>query len=178
MSESVNKQLIFQRKEFYMSIQTQKEAVFSATTSVLSEAGITINEGDNVSSLLNRELRAQITSILVEGFNSKKIALEKSFTDEADLRTYCSGLTSNWLRKDKRLNGGMNYVAKNPGSRTGSSDPQIKAMRLLLSTKTDPAEIAEIQAFIDSRVAVVAPKKAAKQINVADLPVELQHLAK
>lgn len=158
--------------------QSQKEAVFSAVTSVMSEAGITVSEGSDFAPHLTRELRAQVTSILVEGFNSGSIALDKSFEDESALRTYCSGLTSNWLRKDKRLNGGMKYVAKNPGSRVGSSDPQLKAMRVLLSTQEDPARRAEIQGFIDARVASIkASKKPAKTVNVADLPEELRHLA-
>lgn len=158
--------------------QSQKEAVFSAVTSVMSEAGITVSEGSDFAPHLTRELRAQVTSILVEGFNSGSIALDKSFEDESALRTYCSGLTSNWLRKDKRLNGGMKYVAKNPGSRVGSSDPQLKAMRVLLSTQEDPARRAEIQGFIDARVASIkASKKPAKTVNVADLPEELKYLA-
>ena len=159
-----------------MSQQSQKEAVFSAITSVTKEAGMSIAEGTDFSTVLTREHRAQITSILVEGFNAGSIALDKSFEDESKLRTYCSGLTSNWLRKDKRLNGGMKYVAKNPGSRVGSADPQLKAMRVLLSTQEDPVKKAEIQSFIDARVAAVkAAKKPAKTINAADLPAELQH---
>lgn len=161
-----------------MSQQTQKEAVNSAVTSVLSEAGVTVNEGDNVANYMNRELRAQVTAILVEGFKSGTIVLDKTFADDAALRTYCSGLTSNWLRKDPRLNGGSKYVAKNPGSRVGSSDPQLKAMRALLSTKTDPSEKAEIQSFIDSRVSEVkTSRKPAKQIDLSALPEELKHLA-
>lgn len=160
-----------------MSAISQKEAVFSAVTSVLSEAGIQVDEGSNYAESLTRELRASVTQILVEGFNSGTIALEKSFEDESALRTYCSGLTSNWLRKDTRMNGGMKYTAKNPGSRVGSSDPQLKAMRVLLSTQEDESKRAEIQSFIDARVASIkAAKKPAKTINVADLPAELQHL--
>ena len=161
-----------------MSAQTsQKEAVFSAVSSVISEAGITVNEGESFSTYLNRELRAQVTNILVEGFNGGTIALDKSFSSEAELRTYCSGLTSNWLRKDSRLNGGVKYAAKNPGSRVGSSDPQLKAMRALLSTKTDASEKAEIQSFIDARVSEVkASRKPAKTIDLSALPEELQHM--
>jgi len=160
-----------------MSAQSQKEAVFSAVSSVINEAGITVHEGESFSTHLNRELRAQVTNILVEGFNSGTIALDKSFTSEAELRTYCSGLTSNWLRKDGRLNGGVKYEAKNPGSRVGSSDAQLKAMRQLLSTKTDPSEKAEIQSFINTRVAEIkASRKPAKTIDVSALPEELQHL--
>jgi hypothetical protein len=158
-----------------MSTQTQKEAVFTAVSSVLGEAGIQVNEGDNFATHLTRELRSQVTNILVEGFNSGSISLDKSFSNESDLRTYCSGLTSNWLRKDLRMNGGMKYVAKNPGSRVGSTDVQLKAMRALLSTKNDPAERAEIQSFIDARVAEVrTSKKPAKEIDASAIPAELQ----
>ena len=160
-----------------MSTQTQKEAVFNAVSSVLSEAGVNVNEGDNFATHLSRELRAQVTNILVEGFNSESIALDKPFSSESDLRTYCSGLTSNWLRKDTRLNGGMKYVAKNPGSRVGSSDVHLKAMRALLSTKSDPSDQAEIQTFIDARVAEIkASRKPTKTIDISAIPAELQHL--
>jgi hypothetical protein len=159
------------------NVVSQKEAVFSAVSRVLSENGVTVNEGDSVSIHLNRELRSQITNILVEGFNAGTIALDKTFASESDLRTYCSGLTSNWLRKDTRLNGGTKYVAQNPGSRVGSGDASLKAMRALLSTKTDPAEQAEIQAFIDTRVAEIkATRKSAKEIDISALPEELKHL--
>jgi hypothetical protein len=162
-----------------MSNQTsQKEAVHSAVTSVLSENNVSVSDGESYSAHLNRELRAQVTNILVEGFNAGTIALDKTFADEAALRTYCSGLTSNWLRKDNRMNGGVKYEAKNPGSRVGSSDAQLKAMRGLLSTKTDPSEKAEIQSFIDARVAEIkTSRKPAKTIDVSALPAELQHLA-
>jgi hypothetical protein len=154
--------------------QTQKEAVFSAVTSVINEANITVGDGESFSTHMNRELRAQVTSILVEGFNGGNIALEKPFTTDSELRTYCSGLTSNWLRKDGRLNGGTKYVAKNPGSRVGSSDIQLKAMRTLLSTKTDESERAEIQSFIDARVAEVkASRKPAATFDPSALPAEL-----
>jgi hypothetical protein len=157
-----------------MSQMTQKEAVFNAVSSVLSEANITVSDNENYSTYMNRELRAQVTNILVEGFNSGTIALDKVFTSEAELRTYCSGLTSNWLRKDKRLNGGAKYEAKNPGSRVGSSDVQLKAMRALLGAKTDPAERAEIQSFIDARVIdIKVSRKPAKAIDFSALPAEL-----
>lgn len=157
-----------------MSKQTQKEAVFSAVTSVLKEAGVKVNEGTNFATQMTRELRAQVTSILVEGFSSGNIELAKEFSSEADLRAYCSGLTSNWLRKDSRMNGGTKYQAKNPGSRVGSGDPQLKAMRLLLSTKTDESEVAEIQSFIDKRVnEIKSSRKPAKVIDFSALPAEL-----
>jgi hypothetical protein len=147
-----------------MSKSTQKEAVFAAVTNVCTQ-------NDDGSYAPSKEQRAQVNMILFEGFRSETIELDKSY-DDSGLKAYVSGLQSNWLRKDKRLNGNVQYVAKNPGSRTGSTDPQIKAMRLLLSTKSDPAERAEIQSFIDKRVAEVKPAKSteltAEQIAVLE----------
>jgi hypothetical protein len=157
-----------------MSPTSQNEAVFSAVTSVLAENNITVKDGESFSTYLSREFRAQVTNILVEGFNSGSIVLGKKFATEADLRTYCSGLTSNWLRKDPRLNGGVKYEAKNPGSRVGSSDASLKAMRLLLSTQTNASDKATIQSHIDARVAEIkASKKPVKQIDFSALPAAL-----
>ena len=152
-----------------MSVQTQKEAVFSAVSSVLSEAGIAVNEGENFASVLTKELRSRVTNILVEGFNNGTIAIESNPGSEAKLRTYCSGLISNWLRKDTRMNGGSKYVAQKPGSRVGSTDPQLKAMRLLLQTKTDPAAREEIQGFINARVEQI---RASKKTSARTLTAE------
>ena len=146
---------------------TQKEAVFQAVQNVCGTS-----DGAYTPS---KEERASVNQILFEGFRSGTIELDREYTD-SELKAYVSGLQSNWLRKDKRLNGGTQYVAKNPGSRAGSTDPQIKAMRALLGTKSDVSERAEIQAFIDKRVAEIKPAKTVT-INVADLPAELQHLA-
>ena len=157
-----------------MSKQSQKEAVYSAVTSVLSEAGINVTEGTSVASHLSRDLRAQATSILVEGFVNGTVSLDKSFSDQAELRNYSSALLSNWIRKDTRLNGGVKYQAKNPGSRAGGSDPQIKAMRLLLSTKADAHERAEIQAFIDKRQQELHKIEVKTNIDVDSLPEELR----
>jgi hypothetical protein len=152
-----------------MSKMTQKEAVFQAVTNVMGE-----QEGAYAPT---REERASVNQILFEGFKAGTIAYDGELPIEADLKAYVSGLQSNWLRKDKRLNGNVSYVPKNPGSRTGATDPSIKAMRALLATKSDPTERAEIQAFIDRRLAEVKPAKTVT-INVADLPAELQHLVK
>lgn len=132
---------------------SQKEAVFSAVTNVCGET-------DGAYSPTKDE-RASVNQILFEGFRNGTIEYkgDVSALSDSDLKGYVSGLQSNWLRKDKRLNGNVQYVAKNPGSRAGSTDPQIKAMRVLLSTQEDPAKRAEIQAFIDKRLAEIKPAK-------------------
>jgi hypothetical protein len=156
---------------------TQKEAVFQAITSVLSDAGVDVSEGANVATMMDREKRAQVNSILFQGFKGGAIEIETEFTD-TQLKTYVSGLQSNWLRKDKRLNGGGSYTPKQPGLRAGSGDPQLKALRALLASKTNPAERAEIQGYIDARVgAIKAERKPTVQINVNDLPAALRKYA-
>jgi hypothetical protein len=156
-----------------MTKQTQKEAVFSAITNVLSENGITVEEGTNVGPLMTRELRSQVNQILVEGFRNGTIELDREFND-SDLKAYVSGLQSNWIRKDKRLNGNVSYVAKNPGSRAGSGDPQLKAMRALLSTLTTEEEKAEVQSYIDARVKEIGASKAKTvSIDFSALPSDL-----
>lgn len=151
-------------------MMTQKEAVFTAITNLFEiESGFAVQ--------LDKSQRADVVSILVEGFKSGKVSYDGGLPEDKELRNYCNGLLSNWLRKDTRLNGGVKYEAKNPGSRAGSTDPQVKAMRILLSTKSDPTERAEIQAFIDRRLAEIKPAKSAT-FNVDDVPAELRHLIK
>ena len=149
-------------------MMTQKEAVFQAVVNVCGT-----QDGAYTPS---KEERGQVNNILFEGFKAETIAYDGALPIDSELKAYVSGLQSNWLRKDKRLNGNVTYVAKNPGSRAGSTDAQIKAMRQLLSTKSDPSERAEIQTFIDARVAELKPAKSTV-INVDDLPEALRHLA-
>jgi hypothetical protein len=157
---------------------TQKEAVFNAVTSVISENNISVTEGTDVSTVMTRELRSQVNAILFEGIRNGTITVESQFSD-ADLKAYISGLQSNWLRKDKRLNGGVSYLAKNPGSRVGSSDPSLKAMRSLLSTLTSESDKAEVQAAIDLRVNEIHATKVKKVvIDTNSLPESLRFLIK
>ncbi len=149
-----------------MSKMSQKEAVFTAVCNVTGFTG----EGQVV---ISKEQRSQVNAILFEGFRSNSIELDREYTD-SDLKSYVSGLQSNWLRKDKRLNGGTQYVAKNPGSRAGSADPSLKAMRALMSTLTDASEIAEVQSHIDARINEIAATKQAKTVDFSALPADLQ----
>jgi predicted amino acid-binding ACT domain protein len=153
-------------------MMNQKEAVFAAVTSVLAETGVEV-EGD-VSQHMTKERRSQVNTILFEGFRSGKVSLDREFTD-SELKAYVSGLQSNWLRKDTRLNGGVQYVPKNPGSRMGSGDAQLKALKALLKIKTEPSEVAEIQRFIERRQSEIGSERAKQvTINVDDLPAELR----
>lgn len=152
-----------------MGKMTQKEAVYQAVVNVCGDADVYTP---------SKEERASVNQILFEGFKSDTIAYDGALPTDSDLKAYVSGLQSNWLRKDKRLNGGTQYVAKNPGSRAGSTDPQIKAMRLLLNSGrvTEASEITKITNMINARVAALKPAKSTV-INADDLPEELKHFA-
>lgn len=145
---------------------TQGEAVFQAVSEVLG----TFNHEGAVT--LSDKEKEQVHEKLFMGFTNGSIPHSKNPTPE-QLKKYIPGLVNNWLRKDKRLNGNVAYTPKNPGSRSGSGDESIKAMKTLLSVTTDPDAKAEIQAAINQRLAELKPKV---EINAAALPESLRHL--
>lgn len=153
----------------------QKEAVYNAVMSIFEEHDINFEPGMITKDLLNTEMKKQVNEILFQGFKEGEIELTKSY-DDTQLRSYCSGLQNNWLRKDKRYNDGVAYVVKNKGSRTGSKDAQVKNLRLLKKKITDPAEIALIDEAIAKRIAEIKPKAAEAKIDVSQLPESLKHL--
>lgn len=148
-----------------MSKMSQKEAVFVAVCNVTGHTG----EGQVA---ISKEQRGQVNAILFESFRAGNIELDREYTD-SDLKSYVSGLQSNWLRKDKRLNGGTQYVAKNPGSRAGSTDASLKAMRALMTTLTTDEEKAEVQGYIDARISEISATKQAKTVDFSALPADL-----
>jgi hypothetical protein len=156
----------------------QNEAVFKITVAVLAEHGIEFKSGQDVKPLLNDSIETEICSQLMAGFKDGSIDLKggvetKYPTDQA-LKTYVSGLMSNWYRKGKELNGNVEYVAKNPGSRAGSSDPQLRELKKVLSQVTTDDDKAMIQGYIDARLSELnAAKSKAKPIDFSVLPAEL-----
>ena len=56
-----------------------------------------------------------------------------------------------------------------------SLDEQIKEMRKLLKTISDPTTKAQVQAAIDARIALIKPESVVT-INVEALPEALRHL--
>lgn len=94
---------------------TQKEAVYSAITSVLDDDDVDFDPGvSNTAQLLKGERRVRVINLIVQGFMSKEIQLSEEVEgmsqDEDALKVYTISLVSYWLRKDSRLNGGISYV--------------------------------------------------------------------
>ena len=149
-------------------MKKQKEAVFEA---VCSAKGATSFTG---AVTLEKDERAKVIASLLADFRASNIEYGGDTSDATKLGAYVSGLVSNWLRKDRRLNGNTTYSPANPGTRTGSSDDGVKAMKQLLAVTDDPEAKAEIQAEIDKRIGELKPKP---EINVEALPEHLKHLA-
>ena len=146
-------------------MKNQKTATYEAIQSVID-----FTDGTKVS--LTKDQKAEVKAILVSGFENGEIELNSK---QEDLGKYVNGLINNWLRKDKRLNGNVEYKAKNPGSRAGQGDPQIKNLRLLKKTVTDPTAIADIDAAIKARLAEIKPVNTPK-IDATAIPEEFKHL--
>ena len=156
-------------------MMNQKTAVYQAVTATLTEYGTHFEDGMNVAELIKPH-RQEVIAILVEGFSNKQIQLDKEY-EPSELKGYASSLLNNWLRKDTRLNGGSKYQAKNPGSRAGTGDEQVKALRALLASGsvTDSQDIMEIETAINSRLAEIQQAKVkATPVNYDALPASIR----
>lgn len=141
---------------------TQKDAVLSAISTVLANNNIKFQPNvTNVASVLTRELRSQINTLLTVEFSNGSVDMsddaKSKLNDVAELRAYISGLVSNWVRKDPRLNGGAVIATTSSSTTTVSkslrNDPQLQALRKLQSAQVETSKQVEIQGFIDKRIA-------------------------
>ena len=143
----------------------QKDAVFQAVSSVVGDFSGAVE--------LTSSQRSEVNDQLVGMFLRGEVDYRGGVPSEEAIRKYVPGLVNNWLRKDTRLTGGAKYQPKNPGSRSGSSDEGVKAMKQLLSITSDPDARLRIEAAIRERQEELKPKKV---INIDALPEELRHL--
>lgn len=158
-----------------MTKLNQKAAVYQAIMNCLADNNISFDDGQDVKPHMTKELRAEVAQVLLAGFKAGTIEFEREpYETEGEMKAYVSGLISNWIKKDKRLNGNTKHQPKNPGSRAGATDDQVKALRALLTTVQTEAERAEIQEYLDKRLAEVKATKATVEVNVDALPEALR----
>ena len=153
----------------------QKTAVFNATCSVLEQ------ESFDGAVELSKEERASVIAIVAEGFAAHEVELSDGartkYNTDAKLKTYTNGLVSNWVRKDKRLNGDVQHVIKNPGSRAGSGDAVIRELKKLKSTFTEQNQIDAVDTEIEKRMLVIKAEKAKDvEIDMSLIPDDLKEL--
>lgn len=156
-------------------MKSQRESVFAAVCQVL---GTTSFNGE---AKLTNEQRKEVIDTVAHELNAGDAQLSENARAKFDtfekIKGYSSGLVSNWLRKDTRLNGGDKYEAKNPGSRAGQGDEMLKNLKALRSQLTDSAHIAAVDEKIAERTAEIATSKAKTvSIDINSIPEELRHL--
>ena len=162
-------------------MKSQVNAVVECVMNVLEENGIKyeLNGEINVKKVLTPDMLNEIRKRILIGFTDNEISMtekakEKNNTDQL-MKSYVSGLVNNWVRKYKPFNNGKKYEAKNPGSRQGSGDEQVREMKKLLKTITDPDTRAKVQEAIDARILEIKPESTIA-INTDALPESLRHL--
>lgn len=161
----------------------QSTATVNAIMSVLKSKGVNyVLNGETPVSEFYDLFKTEVNAILCAGFKSGDVdmseeAKAKYLGDDTELKKYVTGLINNWVRKHPEFNGGSHYIPKNPGSRTGSADEQIKALKQLMKQTNDAVIQAEIQQAINERLAEIKPT-ATVEINVNALPAHLRHLVK
>lgn len=155
----------------------QRQATCNTILAVLSERSVSyeLNGQTPINEVLNTDDKKKVRDILFVMFRSGQVDYKETFqdtvADDKGLREYISGLTNNWIRKAPEFNCGGKYEAKNPGSRQGSGDEQIREMKKLLSATTDPEARVLIQSAIDNRTVEITKKV---EINLSAIPAELR----
>ena len=149
----------------------QKDGVFSTVCSVLGQDSFS----ERVS--LTAEQRKEVISSVTDQMVNEEIEMKEEsrvkHDSQAKMTKYVNGLVSNWLNKDKRLNGNTKYEAKNPGSRAGSKDPIVVELKKLRKQLTKPEAIAQVDAQIAEQIALSKPTV---EINADLIPESLKHL--
>lgn len=140
---------------------SQKEAVYQAVVRHRDSNGI-FDRAKVINDLVGRFSRGEIEHKDIE-----------SMTDTAKCRTYCSGLLSNWLRKDTRLSGTEAFSSSTRAPRSKRDDsPADPEMKRLIQAKAllrkDGLDVAEIDALINKRQSQLDAAKQADQKPVRD----------
>lgn len=162
---------------------SQHQAVVNAVVSHLGERFI---PGQDAKQFLGKSDRQAIAAIIAKQMLDGEVALsdgaKAKYGESAETLAskYVMGMVTNWLNKSPELNGGAKYVTKNPGSRAGSSDEQVREMRKLKKQLTELGNAegaARVEDAITARLAELgAAKVKTVEINAEAIPEELRAL--
>lgn len=82
---------------------SQKEAVFNFITEAIAAEGKTRLEGSKLRDYVTPAVRKVVRQRLFAGFRAGEIGMKKVKDDNA-LKRYCSGVITNFVKKDPRFN--------------------------------------------------------------------------
>jgi hypothetical protein len=160
----------------------QRFATCSTLIAVLQERGVEyeLNGEVCIKDVLTKADKEVVASTLFAMFRGGQIDMtadaKKKYADDKEMKKYVSGLISNWVAKAPEFNNGNKHEFKNPGSRKGAGDSQIKEMKKLLDQVTDEETRKTIEAHITKRQEEIKPTQTA--IDSSKLPESLRHLIK
>jgi len=157
----------------------QSQSVVEATVSVLGDQ---FKPGVPVLTYITKDQTGQVvdlvTDSIMEGLTEFSDQARAKYDDRKKVRSYVVGMVNNWFRKGKELNGGTTYVPKNPGSRAGTGDPELKELKLFRKALTEknakPEALAKVDAAIAARLQALGTNKI--EINLDLIPEELRDL--
>lgn len=152
----------------------QVDAVIEAVMQVKPDFKQHSDKGNEI---IVDDMRKQVCKIVIDGILNGNVDYSKDHTNIKEVRDYCPGMVSNWLRRNKILNGDVNAKAQKPGSRLGVGDERLKTLRDLRKTQIEPEIITEIDKYIKQRLNMLKKEKqTVKQtdINVSALPKHIR----
>jgi hypothetical protein len=147
----------------------QKAAVFNAIVAVTGK------EQFEEALKLEGDQKRKVRDHVFQQFKEGKVTYGGEMPEDKELRRYCTGLVSNWLRKDRRLNGNTTYAPQNPGQRAGQGDEQLQMLKQLAKLPhLNDDQRREVQAAIEQREEQLRGPQV--QIDPEKLPENLRHL--
>jgi len=159
---------------------TQSESVVFFAKQVLGEA---FRPNQPILEYISKDQTSQVvdavTASILEGGTDFSTTARIKYDEPKKVRSYVVGMVNNWFRKGKELNGGGVYVPKNPGSRAGNGDAELKELKLLKKALTErnakPEALAKVDAAIAARLETLGATKKI-EINLDLIPDELKDL--
>lgn len=159
---------------------SQKECVFITIEEFFTNNGWVLSKDKKVVLSLKdkKDIIESLTNKAMLGCMSLELESKAKYHSRELMLGYCTKLLNNWLRKDIRLNGGIKFFIKNPGSKAGTSDPQIKQLKEIKSKIVDTTYVKAIDEQIGIRLSKINNGKKLKSINKDILPEDIQSLIK
>ena len=166
-----------------MSKLSQHAAVVQVTQAHFGERFIPGSDIKEIATKSDKQVIAtKIAEMMLEGAVELSDAARAKYGESAETLTskYVMGMVTNWFNKSKELNGGVKYEAKNPGSRFGAGDAQLKELNLLRKQLVEIGNedgVARCDEAIAQRKEFLREQNQPKvEINADNLPANLRDL--
>ena len=157
-------------------MQKQSQAVVEITKSILGERFVPGQDVKSYATKSDRQaIAAKIAELMLDGQVALSDEAKAKYGESAETlaKRYVMGMVTNWFNKSPELNGGVKYETKNPGSRAGSSDEEVRELRKLrkhLESIGNADGVTKVDEAIVNRLTAIG---AAKSPSVPSIRSEL-----